>query len=106
MDVPVFSKETVRHMLFLAGLDPDDLSDANLAQIGIVSTKTQLDRVMAAYEASSDVNVIFETLGQSIPKSSIRAYLCQAVPNGDWRQRRRRVDSGRSATSATAQAKP
>lgn len=95
LDTPVFSASHVRYMLFQAGLDPDDLSDSNLARIGVASTRTQRDRVLEAYEVNPDVDVIFDELGGSIPKSSIRAYLSQSVPNGDWRQRRRRRAAGR-----------
>lgn len=95
IDEPIFSESQVRYFLALAGLNPDDLSEANLSRIGVASTKTQRDRVLAAYEVNPDVEVIFEMLGFSVPKSSIRAYLSQSHPNGDWRQRRRRGTSGR-----------
>jgi len=94
LDVPVFSMGQAQHLLALAGLDPTDLSEANLERIGLASTKTQRERVLAAYEVSSDVDVMFEMLGGTIPKSSIRAYLSQSVPHGDWRSRRRRRDAG------------
>ena len=90
LDVPVFGKGQAQQLLQLAGLDHTDLSDENLQRIGLISTKTQRERVLAAYEIASSVDVIFEILLGEVPKSSIRAYLCQSVPNGDWRQRRRR----------------
>lgn len=97
LELPVFSTAHVRYFLMNAGLDPDDLSEANLERIGVISTKTQREKVLAAYETASDVEVIFEMLDFAVPKSSIRAYLSQAYPNGDWRQRKRRSDAARSA---------
>ena len=87
---PIFSKDQIRYFLALSGLDSQDLSETNLARIGIASTQTQREQVLAAYEVSPNVDVIFEALGFTVPKSSIRSYLCQAFPNGEWRQRRRR----------------
>ena len=96
-ELPVFSAGQVRHFLALAGLDPNDLSETNLARIGVASTRTQRERVLAAYETTSDAGTIFDMLGGEVPVSSIRAYLSQSVPNGDWRRRRRRSDARRTA---------
>jgi hypothetical protein len=97
LDVPVFSKSQVKYFLQLAGLDPEDLSDANLGRIGVASTATQRQRVISAYEAVQDVDAIFAMLDGDIPKSSIRAYLCQYDPNGPWRERRRRRTAEKKA---------
>lgn len=96
MDSPFsrFTNAEVRDMLCSAGLPPV-LDDANVAQLGLTRVMTQRQRVLVAYSANPDVDAIFAALGGNVPKSSIRSYLCRAVPSGGWRQRSRR-GSGRA----------
>ena len=97
MDSPFtrFTDSEVREMLHGAGL-PAILDVANVAKLGLTRIMTQRQRVLAAYHDNPDVDAIFTALGRQVPKSSIRAYLCRAVPDGEWRQRNRR-GSGRAA---------
>lgn len=96
MDCPFsrFTDGEVRDMLHGAGL-PSVLDDANVARIGLTRIMTQRQRVLAAYRVDPDVDSIFAVLDRQVPKSSIRSYLCRAVPNGEWRQRNKR-GSGRA----------
>jgi hypothetical protein len=89
MDSPFsrFTDAEVREMLRGAGL-PDALDDDNVRKLGLVPT--QRAHVLALYSETPDVDVIFGRLRGAVPKSSIRAYLCRAYPNGEWRQRRHR----------------
>ncbi|MBA1141727.1 hypothetical protein [Mesorhizobium neociceri] len=97
MDSPFscFTDREVRDMLHGAGL-PAILDDANVAKLGLARIMTQRQRVLAAYRDNPDVDAIFVVLGRQVPKSSIRSYLCRAVPDGEWRQRNKR-GSGRAA---------
>jgi hypothetical protein len=97
MDSPFgrFTDREVRDMLHGAGL-PAVLDDANVASLGLARIMTQRQKVLAAYAVNPDVDVIFTSLRGAVPKSSIRAYLCRAVPDGEWRQRNKR-GSGRAA---------
>jgi len=90
-----FTDSEVRDMLHGAGL-PVVLDDANVAKLGLARIVTQRQRVLAAYRDNPDVDAIFKALGRQVPKSSIRSYLCRAVPDGEWRQRSKR-GSGRAA---------
>ncbi|TIX69706.1 MAG: hypothetical protein E5V25_11120 [Mesorhizobium sp.] len=96
MDSPFsrFTDREVREMLAVAGL-PAVLDDTVVAQLGLKRIMTQRQRVLAAYRDNPDVDAIFAALGGQVPKSSIRSYLCRAVPNGEWRQRNKR-GSGRA----------
>lgn len=90
-----FTGAEVKEMLRGAGR-PDDLSDDNIASLGLERIQTQREKVIAAYKIDPDVDAIFSRLRGTVPKSSIRAYLCRAYPHGEWRVRRRR-GSGRAA---------
>ncbi|GAA2887815.1 hypothetical protein GGQ99_004746 [Aminobacter niigataensis] len=90
-----FTDAEVRDMLRGAGL-ASDLDAANVAKLGLTRIMTQRQRVLAAFADNPDVDAIFAALGQQVPKSSIRSYLCRAVPNGEWRQRNKR-GSGRAS---------
>ncbi|MBE1208155.1 hypothetical protein IHE39_28070 [Aminobacter carboxidus] len=90
-----FTDSEVRDMLHSAGL-PAALDAANVASLGLTRIMTQRQRVLAAFADNPDVDAIFAALGRQVPKSSIRSYLCRAVPNGEWRQRNKR-GSGRAA---------
>ncbi|RWH31601.1 hypothetical protein [Mesorhizobium sp.] len=90
-----FTSAEVKEMLRGAGL-PDDLDDGNVRALGLVRIRTQREKVLAAYDADPSVDAIFAKLRGEVPKSSIRAYLCRAFPNGEWRVRSRR-GSGRAA---------
>ncbi|WP_287061668.1 hypothetical protein [Mesorhizobium sp.] len=90
-----FTDAEVREMLRGAGM-PDQLDDANIRSLGLVRVQTQRQQVLAAYAINPDVDAIFTNLRGAVPKSSIRAYLCRAVPDGEWRVRNRR-GSGRAA---------
>ncbi len=94
-----FSNFDVLDILRDAAL-PLELSEANLARVGLMPIRTQRDRVLAAYQVHSDVDDIFDALGGDIPKSSIRSYLCREFPNGQWRQRRRRSSPRQSIEGA------
>lgn len=89
MDSPFsrFTDAEVREMLRGAGL-PEVLDDVNVRKLGLVPT--QRAHVLALYRETPDVDVIFEKLRGTVPKSSIRSYLCRAYPDGEWRQRRHR----------------
>ncbi|ESY89063.1 hypothetical protein X739_00795 [Mesorhizobium sp. LNHC220B00] len=97
MDSPFsrFTDREVRDMLHGAGL-PAVLDATNVAKIGLTRIMTQRQLVLAAYRDNPDVDTIFAALGRQVPKSSIRSYLCRAVPDGEWRQRNKR-GSGRAA---------
>ncbi|RWO23322.1 hypothetical protein [Mesorhizobium sp.] len=97
MDSPFtrFTDREVREMLRGAGL-PAALDEGNVAKLGLTRIMTQRQRVLAAYQDSPDVDAIYAALGRQVPKSSIRSYLCRAVPDGEWRQRNKR-GSGRAA---------
>lgn len=75
---------------------PADLSDDNIASIGLrrTRTNTQRETVLTLYTQLGDVDAIFEELGREVPKSSIRAILSNATRDGliprDWAMRRRR----------------
>lgn len=90
-----FTDREVRDMLHGAGL-PLVLDATNVAKLGLTRIMTQRQRILAAYAIDPDVDVIFAALGGAVPKSSIRSYLCRAVPDGEWRQRNKR-GSGRAA---------
>ncbi|TPJ57052.1 hypothetical protein [Mesorhizobium sp. B2-6-1] len=97
MDSPFscFTDREVRDMLHGAGL-PAVLDAANVAKLGLTRIMTQRQLVLAAYHDNPDVDAIFAALGRRVPKSSIRSYLCRAIPSGAWRQRNKR-GSGRAA---------
>ncbi|MCF6120852.1 hypothetical protein L2449_28925 [Mesorhizobium muleiense] len=97
MDSPFsrFTDREVREMLAVAGL-PTVLDDTIVARLGLKRIMTQRQRVLAAYRDNPDVDAIFAALGGQVPKSSIRSYLCRAVPDGEWRQRNK-CGSGRAA---------
>lgn len=84
-----FTDSEVREILRNSGLS-EELSDQNVARIGLVPLRTQRERILDAYRVSPDVDDIFDALTGSVPKSSIRSILCRAYPKGPWRQRRRR----------------
>lgn len=90
-----FTDAEVREMLRGQGL-PDQLDETNVRSLGLMRIQTQRQQVIAAYQVNPDVDVIFTTLRGTVPKSSIRAYLCRAFPDGEWRVRNRR-GSGRAA---------
>lgn len=93
LGIPTFTRAEVREILRDSGL-PDDLSEANIAAIGLVSMRTQREKVLTLYYVDPSVDGIYNTLGGSIPKSSIRSYLSRAADRGqignDWRERRHR----------------
>lgn len=84
-----FTDAEVREMLRGSGL-PDKLDDDNVRRLGLTRIMTQRQRVMNAYASTPDVDGIFAALNGAVPKSSIRSYLCRAVPDGAWRQRNKR----------------
>ena len=83
-----FSEAEVRESHRDARL-PLDMSDANLARVGIERLQTQREKVLALYRVDPDVDAIFDGLGGRVPKSSIRAYLSRAAATGEigseWR---------------------
>ncbi|RWB85958.1 MAG: hypothetical protein EOQ52_20640 [Mesorhizobium sp.] len=85
----LFTDAEVRDILRGSGL-PDTLDDDNVARIGLTRIRTQRERVLEAYASTPDVDGIFAALKGTVPKSSIRSYLCRAVPDGAWRQRHKR----------------
>lgn len=97
MDSPFgrFTPFEVMEILRDAGL-PDDLTDENVAQIGLRRTRlnTQRETVLRLYTRLGNVDAIFDELGGEVPKSSIRAILSRATDDGliprDWAVRRRR----------------
>ncbi|CDX26919.1 hypothetical protein MPL3356_60618 [Mesorhizobium plurifarium] len=90
-----FTDAEVKEMLRGAG-KPDILTEDNVASLGLERIQTQREKVIAAYKIDPDVDAIFTMLRGTVPKSSIRSYLCRAYPTGEWRVRNRR-GSGRAA---------